>query len=151
MRKHLLVTYLILVVLTSQMYGQTFMEKGLVYKILGDSVSVKLTGYQSINQFEREQPFHIPATVLHEGKSYPIKCIGNEALAGLSVVESIIVEDGIESIGDFAFESCINLKSVYIPASVRAFYICKQLTDVVMQAGHTKIDKYAFVGCDALK
>ena len=139
MRKHLLVTYLILVVLTSQMYGQTFMEKGLVYKILGDSVSVKLTGYQSINQFEREQPFHIPATVLHEGKSYPIKCIGNEALAGLSVVESIIVEDGIESIGNFAFESCINLKSVYIPASVRVigegiFGSCYKLKEIVVDS-----------------
>lgn len=66
--------------------------------------------------------FRIPSTV---------KMIGTWAF-GFSSVENVIIPDGVEEIGDSAFEFCKKLRSIYIPESVKkiarnAFYECKRV------------------------
>ena len=67
-------------------------------------------------------------------------------------IETVIIEDGVTSIGDFAFIDCTSLTSVTIPASVTtigdaAFFSCSGLTAVTIPAGVTTIGVEAFSYC----
>ncbi len=68
---------------------------------------------------------------------------------------SVIVSDGVTSIGDFSFWSCYSLTSITIPESVKsignnAFYICESLTSVNIPEDIETISDYTFDGCVAL-
>ena len=67
-------------------------------------------------------------------------------------ITSVVIEEGITSIGNDAFEECTILSSVTIPNGVTsigdsAFYGCTGLTTVTIPASVTKIDNSAFAGC----
>ncbi len=62
---------------------------------------------------------------------------------------SVVIEDGITSIGDYAFSSCANLRSVSIPKSVTsigsgAFSSCSSLTDILITERVSLIDDNPF-------
>lgn len=53
-----------------------------------------------------------------EVDGFPVTVIGDRAFQNCSVLEEVILPDGIESIGWFAFSGCISLRNVRIPHSV---------------------------------
>ena len=68
---------------------------------------------------------------------------------------SVVVEDGVTSIGDYAFYYCKSLTSVTIPEGVtsigiNAFFVCSSLTSVTIPEGVTSIGSSAFDGCSSL-
>lgn len=70
-------------------------------------------------------------------------------------ITSIIITDGVTSIGDFAFLYCGNLKNISIPKSVTsigdsAFERCFNLTDITIPEGVTHIGDAAFYVCSSL-
>ena len=70
-------------------------------------------------------------------------------------IETVIIEDGVTSIGDYAFDYCEGLTSVAIPASVTsigdcAFDYCEGLTSVAIPASVTSIGSDAFRSCSSL-
>ena len=70
-------------------------------------------------------------------------------------IKSVVIEDGITSIGNFAFYQCSNLKSVSIPDSVTsigdsAFYYCKNLLSIQIPDSVTSIGSWALGGCSSL-
>ncbi len=70
-------------------------------------------------------------------------------------VTHIVIEDGVTSIGDFAFYSYKNLESVNIPDSVTtignyAFCYCENLTNVTIPDSVTTIGDFGFYGCESL-
>ena len=75
-----------------------------------------------------------------------------------SEITSCVVEYGVTSIGDFAFESCRKLRSVTIPEGVTsigdyafyAFYNYSSLTSMILPASVKKIGSQAFHGCSSL-
>ena len=72
-----------------------------------------------------------------------------------SNIKSVIIENGVTSIGESAFNSCTSLTSVTIPDSVtsigeRAFEVCSSLTSVTIPNGVTSIGVCAFYSCDNL-
>ena len=70
-------------------------------------------------------------------------------------ITTLIIEDGISSIGDYAFCKCSGLTSVTIPNSVTsigdyAFRKCSGLTSVTIPNSVTSIGEDAFSGCSGL-
>ena len=70
-------------------------------------------------------------------------------------ITSVIIKNGIKSIGDYAFDYCTNLTSVTIPDGVtaigdHAFARCSSLTTVTIPDGVTAIGDHAFACCNSL-
>ncbi len=72
-----------------------------------------------------------------------------------SYITSIIINDGITSIGDYAFKDYTNLTDITIPSSVTsignsAFSGCSSLTSVTIPNSVTSIGSNAFMNCSNL-
>ena len=70
-------------------------------------------------------------------------------------IKTVVIENGVTSIGSSAFYDCSSLTSVTIPASVLAikylaFYECNSLTSVTIPSGVLLIGSSAFANCENL-
>jgi len=84
-----------------------------------------------------------------------------------SSLVSVVMGNGVEYIGKYAFARCVNLKgtldddtdiygSIILPDSLTylgesAFYNCAKLTGVKIGTGLTEIQGWTFSGCDSIK
>ena len=71
-------------------------------------------------------------------------------------ITSVVINEGVTSIGAFAFGRCTSLKSVSIPNSVSnieiwAFEDCSSLTSATIPTNVSMISYGTFQGCDSLK
>ena len=67
-------------------------------------------------------------------------------------IVNVVIQDGVTSIGAYAFWCCASLESVEIPASVtsigdHAFYLCTSLKSITIPEGVTSIGDSAFASC----
>ena len=90
---------------------------------------------------------------------------GNGAMADYTIsdaspwgteITSIVIEEGVTAIGEWAFKDCFELENVYISESVttigtRAFSCCGSLKCVEISKNVTEIGALAFYGCFALE
>ena len=94
----------------------------------------------------------IEEIILEDG----IENIGNYAFFYVSNLEAAVIPESVKSIGKSAFMGCENLKNITIPENVTsigdgAFGLCKSLTDITIPKNITKIDKNLFKECSGLK
>ena len=71
-------------------------------------------------------------------------------------IKEVIIADEITSIGDQAFENCVNLTAINIPDGVTsigycAFMDCSSLTSITLPDSVTTIEWDAFRGCSSLE
>ncbi len=76
--------------------------------------------------------------------------------ADRELVKSIVIEDGVTSIGDCAFYNCENMTSVIIPQSIKkigwgAFSYCSSLESIVIPEGVETVAEDVFYECSGLK
>ena len=70
-------------------------------------------------------------------------------------IKTVVLQEGITSVGDCAFLGCRNLKAVELPTSVtsigqHAFRNCSSLQSMTLPEGVTSIGRVAFDGCHAM-
>ena len=77
----------------------------------------------------------IPASVNHEGESYSVTRIGDQAFYECRDLISVTIPEGVTAIGKEAFDECDRLTSVIIPGSMKtighaAFHDCYKLNSI---------------------
>ena len=111
----------------------------------------------------------IPWIVEADGTKWYLSVDGTLTISGTSMpnynfapwfddryeIKKVVIEDGVTSIGNYAFFYCQNLASVEIPNSVTsigksAFYYCISLTSVEIPNSVTSIGERAFDCCKSL-
>lgn len=85
-----------------------------------------------------------------------ITSIGNFAFYGMTNLTEVTLPDSVTSIGAYAWKNCTGLEKITLPAKLTkigdsAFYGCAKLTEIVMPETVNKIDDYAFSRCSAMK
>lgn len=76
-------------------------------------------------------------------------------LAEKNLAGEVTIEDGAESIHDYAFANIAELTKVVLPSTVKAignyaFYYCKNLESVTLREGVESIGQYGFSYCNVL-
>ena len=71
------------------------------------------------------------------------------------IIKTVIIPDGVTSIGEYTFHNCNKLTSVIIPDSITtignfAFSGCDALISIIIPDGVTSIGQYTFLGCTGL-
>jgi hypothetical protein len=107
--------------------------------------SVRITGYRG-----EKWNVRIPPQI----QGIPVTHIGKNAFAKTNIA-SVVIPDGVISIGDYAFQSCERLVSVTIPNGVTsigsfAFCGCNSLTSVTIPNSVKDIGDGAFAVCTSL-
>ena len=84
-----------------------------------------------------------------------VTSIGDRAFDGCTKLTRVVIPDSVTSIGYSSFRGCYSLPSVAIPDSVTsigdsAFAYCKALTGITLSGSVTSIGSWAFQSCDSL-
>ena len=123
-----------------------------IFKQVGDFVFIRDDNdvYNLVSYTGIDKNITLPSNV--DGENYIISVMTN-----INDVESIIIPEGVTSIGNRAFERCSNLTSITIPSSVTsigfgAFSGCN-LTSITFEKGSklTSIGDWAFEYCSNLR
>ena len=138
--------------------GYTYwIEDNLTWKLYADGTlnisgkgAMKDYSYDS-NQSPVYNNSNVKKVVIEDG----VTSIGAYAFYECSSLTSITIPDGVTSIGISAFRNCSSLTSITIPDSVTsignsAFYYCKSLTNITIPDSVTSIGNFAFYNCRGL-
>ena len=129
----------------------------LTYLLTTDGVlTISGSGKMATYSTSSLAPWHsehtkITSVVLTDG----VTSIGSCALYGCSGLTSVTIPDSVSSIGYSAFKDCSGLTSVTIPDGVSSiesgiFHGCSSLTAVNIPDSVTSIEECAFLGCSGL-
>ena len=122
-------------------------SEGLVYKLNSDNESYRLSSDGTCT----DQTIIIARYYL--GK--PVISIADNAFYSNSYINTIIIPEGIETIGMWSFYGCTSLSSITMPSTLKkiersAFLDCTSLETVDFSSSITTIVDYAFQGCTSL-
>ena len=134
---------------------------GIYYDFSGDEATVtyqyaELTdenhGYYTSNYSGRVV---IPESVIYNGKTYRITCIGDYAFWCCNNLTSVQIPNSVTKIGKDAFRACSGLTSATIPNSVTSigngvFMNCTGLTTIILSNSITSIRSNSFSNCSSL-
>lgn len=105
------------------------------FAVNADGESVTITGVTSQRDF-----YVLPEKAVIDGKKYTVNAIGNGAFAGNRLITAYL-PTSVTTIGDNAFDGCVNLTSVTQVGSS---------DEAMFPASVTSIGKFAFEGCGKL-
>ena len=119
--------------------------------VLTISGTGKMTAFSRFDDSPFYQNSNIKSVIIGNG----VTSIGDYVFEGCENLTSVTIPNTVISIGDDAFDCCTSLTNVTIPDRVtsignEAFYYCKSLTSVTIPDSVTSIGDYAFDGCTSL-
>lgn len=130
-----------------------FKENGIFYNIIGDgkvSVTCETTFYNSYSGV-----VSIPNTVTHNGVTYMVTAIGENAFRSCEELTAVTIGDYVTSIGKRAFRNCSNLTGIVlgdyvITVADQALYNCSNLASVSLGKGLNSLGYNAFGSCPSI-
>ena len=136
--------------------GEIFVDSGacgdnLTYTLDSNGVlTISGTGDMQNSSFGWNKK-QIKSVIINDG----VTSIGNDAFSSCSGLTSVTIPDSVTSIGSSAFNGCSGLTSVTIPDSVTsigssAFSSCSGLTSLIIPDSVTNISDSAFSNCTSL-
>ena len=130
-----------------------FVEDAMFYDILDDN-KVEITHALRFAE-DYSGDIVIPSTVTHNGATYTVTSIGNNAFHSNYSLYSISVPATVNNISQYAFYNCPYLTSVNIPEGITdinycLFGCCSSLPSIVIPSSVTWIAQNAFNGCESL-
>jgi len=148
--------YLLLIALVATIgsvwgQGQSFTYGGLNYSVTdvaGRIVEVARGNYSG--------DIVIPSTVPFGNDTYKVESIVDYAFSRSQGLRSVVISEGIKSIGEYAFAMDSSLVSVTIKTTDlttiphRAFYGCVALAEITIPEGVQSLGVDAFLGCPGL-
>ena len=133
--------------------SETDMENGTLQEKMitepGDQETVLTDEMMSTVATERET---IKTVIVKDG----VTSIGTRAFDDCENLTTIKIGNGLKSIGTFAFHYCQSLRNITIPDSVTsiggyAFYFCKSLKNITIPKSVTSINEWTFFYCKSLE
>lgn len=120
-----------------------------VSKSKGDGQLTDFTEHMPSPWYEDEFRTRVKTIVIENGVTH----IGDYAFWNLEEVTSVTIAESVTSIGSRAFCSCFKLRELTIPASVTrigadAFYLCQNLLNVYYYANPANITEWTDNGCN---
>ena len=108
--------------------------------------------WDAYRYYQDSRSYYIRSVVIENG----VTSIGDRAFYGCVNLSSVTISSSVTSIGDCAFEHCDALTSVAIPNSVTtigdgAFSYCEALTGMTIPGSVKTISGRAFSGCTSLR
>jgi len=124
--------------------GREEVQNGVVY-FLSDNGKAAVFNHTS----DLPSVLEIPATITKDGVVYRVTTIYKDAFRNCKNLTSVIIPEGVISIGPYAFANCSNLSSVIISEGVKqiekeTFSGCSKLSSVTIPESVTSIGDYAF-------
>ena len=137
--------------------GYTYwIEDNLTWKLYEDG-TLNISGTGAMKDYDNDpspacRNSNVKKVVIEDG----VTSIGNKAFDSCSSLTSITIPNSVTNIGAAAFDSCGSLTSITIPGSVTsigtvAFYNCSGLTSITIPDSVTNIGAAAFDSCTSLK
>ena len=116
-----------------------FMVDSLSYNVIGEN-EVEVTYNDSARV---SGDVVVPATIVHDGVTYQVTCIGNNAFRACPIT-SIDIPEGIVNIKDWAFNGCSSLEYIEFPNSLVSigkwvFYNCRSIKNLNIPRNLTDI------------
>lgn len=147
--KHLIVLTLFMgCCFTASAYD--FMVDSISYNVIGEG-EVEVTYNDSV---KLRGEVVLPATIVHEGITYHVTRIGDDAFRGCPIT-SIDIPEGVTAINFFAFNGCSRLEYIEFPNSLVSlgrwvFYNCRSIKNLNIPRNLTDIAYTALAGLSGL-
>ena len=130
--------------------GDTFSDNSCQYRILTDS-TVSFNGVDA-----DVTNVTIPASVTNNGISYQVTEVADSAFFGNTVIQNVVISEGLTKIGIRVFYNATSLKTASVPQSVTSigrnlFYGCTSLESVEFLPRITELPVSCFNRCESLK
>lgn len=133
---------------TVEVYDSKAYTEGLEFTLSSNQSYYSVTGYNGT-----EGDVYIPAYY----NGLPVEVIGGNAFYGSTSLTSIYISKNVTSIGYQAFHSCSSLSTVTVSENSQlqtignyAFNFCRKLTSIYIPDSVTTIGSYSFAVCTSL-
>lgn len=156
MKQKILTLLFPFIINTCSLWAYTFVQtipgEGITYEFETENHTAKIVG----TDIFVDSDIKIKTEILWADQYYKVVAIGKNAFRNSKILQSIDMSDtAIDSIGDGAFEDCINLTSLQWSSNIHyignyAFKGCNNLTSVSFDKEVYSIGDYAFAYCDNL-
>ena len=130
-----------------------FAEDAIFYKDMGNNKVAVTHALRFAEDYSGD--IEIPEVVVHDGTTYNVTSVGNEAFYYGHELYSVKLPSTVNSIDSYAFYDCYNMTQVNIPEGVEyinycTFGGCLALQEIIIPSSVTWIAQNAFVSCTNL-
>ena len=134
-------------------YGRKFEKDGIYYIVTVEDTEVAVTYPDNNEKYVGD--IVIPETITMQDVTCRVTSIGEKAFDGCIDMTSVDIPNTVTLIGDYAFNGCIDMTSVDIPNTVTSigyytFNGCSNLTSITLPEYLYDMGDYVFTGCNSL-